>query len=744
MSHSGFPPDVDAPKTPDHSRLDHALTSTPAFGEADLSNCEREQIQLAGSIQPHGALLILDDTGTMILQASSNAAAFLNLGREPLTGRPFASLPGTLAPRIRAQFDEPLHRRPVAVRGRIGEPALEVDALVHRPADGGLIVELEIAAASVNLRAHLDGATQTILNTPSLRVLCDETAILYKALTGYDRVMVYRFDEFGHGEVYSERREAHLEAFLANRYPASDIPQIARRLYLQNRVRLIVDVDYTPVPLVPRLSPSTGQDVDMSMCVLRSSSPVHIQYLKNMGVRATLVLSLVVGGELWGLIACHHNTPLFIPFELRALCELVAELVSTRIAALESFVQSQSELVVRRLEQRMVEAIGRDGDWRMALFDGSQTLLHSLNATGAALIYEGQVQSTGDVPSTPQIREIAAWLDARAREPLIASASLGIDEPLFADLKALATGVLATPISATPGEYLIWFRPERIRTVTWGGDPTKPAVVGADPRQLSPRLSFAQWHERVEGTSDPWTPADKTTAKLISGTISDMVLQFRSVRMLIAQDQLETLSRQVRLSAQPMIVAGATGLVLMINEAFENLLASGHRSIQRLEDLPQFFAEPMNLRRQLIDLIEQDRSWRGEVALENGSGVIRPLIVRAEPVYASLDRKLGYLLHFDELAERHAAETARRDFQDGMIDRRLLRTGRLDVAGDRDYQSVLSSVVENAQLAALEITYGVDAERMPRMLESVRLSVSRSAELLEQLIWHAGGVDSGS
>lgn len=718
------------------------MTSTPAFGEADLSNCEREQIQLAGSIQPHGALLVLDDSGTMILQASANAGAFLNLGEDPLTGRLFASLPGTMAARIRAHLDEPLHRQPVAVRGRIGDPALDVDGLIHRPADGGLIVEMEKAATPINLRTHLEGATQTILNASSLRVLCDETAVLFKALTGYDRVMVYRFDELGHGEVYSEQREAHLEAFLANRYPASDIPQIARKLYLQNRVRLIVDIDYRPVPLVPRLSPQTGRDVDMSMCVLRSSSPIHIQYLRNMGVRATLVISLVVGGELWGLIACHHYGPLFIPFELRALSEIVAELVSTRIAALESFVHSQSELVVRRLEQRMVEAIGREGDWRIALFDASQTLLHSLNATGAALIYEGQVQSTGDVPATPQLRDLAAWLDTRPRETVMATASLGIDEPAFVALKAFATGLLATPISATPGEYLVWFRPERIRTVTWGGDPNKPAIVGTDPRQLSPRLSFAQWHEKVEGTSDPWTPADRTTAKLISGTIADMVLQFRSVRMLIAQDQLETLSRQVRLSVQPMIVAGATGRVLMINEAFESLLPPGHRSLQLLEDLPQFFAEPLVLRRQLDDLVRHDRAWRGEVALESMSGVTKPLILRAEPVYATLDRKLGYLLHFDQIAERRAAETARRHFQDGMIDRRLLRTARLDPAGDRDYQSVLSTVVENAQLAALEITYGVDAERMPRMLESVRTSVARSAELLEHLIWHASGADA--
>ena len=445
---------------------------------------------------------------------------------------------------------------------------------------------------------------------------------------------------------------------------------------MQNRVRLLVDVDYAPVPLVPRMSPLTGHEVDMSMCFLRSMSPIHLQYLRNMGVNATLVVSLVVGGKLWGLIACHHYAPLFVPFEVRSVSELLAELIATRIAALESFVQTQSELIVRRLEQRMIEAIGRDGDWRVALFDGSGTLLQSVNATGAALVYEGHVQTSGEVPATQQIRAIAAWLDGQPRKTLFSTATLGLDAPEFAPLTTVATGLLATPISASPGEYLLWFRPERKHTVTWGGDPNKPVIVGTDPRQLSPRLSFAQWHQVVEGTSDPWSRGDQTTAQLISGTIADMVLQFRSVRMLIAQDQLETLSRQVRQSDQPMIVAAITGRILLTNEAFLRLLQPGHRSLQLLEDLPQFFTDPLDMRRHIDELVRDDRSWRGEINLTFVGSQPKPLAIRAEPVYASLDRKLGYLLHFDEIADRKAAETARRDFHESMIDRRLLRTPR--------------------------------------------------------------------
>ena len=709
---------------------------TPAFGEADLSNCEREQIQFAGSIQPHGAMLVVREPDHLVIQVSANSRAFLNLDREPL-GRPLADVGGDLAARIRPHLDDPLHTMPMAVRCRVGKSATEFDCLLHRPPDGGLIVELEPAGPTVDLSQHVEAAINRIVAASSLRMLCDETARIFQALTGYDRVMVYRFDEEGHGEVFSEERKPELEAYLGNRYPASDIPQIARRLYERSRVRVLADVGFAPVPLLPRLSPLTGRDIDMSLCILRSHSPIHTQYLKNMGVDATLVVSLLAGGKLWGLIACHHYEPRFMHFEIRAVCELLAETIGTRIVALESFVQSQADLFVRRLEQRMIETIARDGDWRMALFDGSQYLLNPVGATGAALVFEGQILTAGEVPGTQDIKEIAAWLDRKPREPVNATASLGLDEPSFAAQASVASGCLATPISSAPGEHLIWFRPERIRTVTWGGNPTKPVVVGDDPSQLSPRRSFAQWHQLVEGTAEPWTPADVQSARLIGEAVADVVLQFRSVRTLIAQDQLEHVSRQVRLSDQPVIIADARGRILLTNDAFERLLPAAHPHLTMIEDLSQFLAGSIEMRRNMREFLANKRPWRGEVRLETGRGDAKPMLVRADPVFSSPERVLGFVLLFTDLTERKAAEAARRRFQEGIIDRPQVGALRLDSRADLVYQNVLSSVVENAQLAALEITYGGDTAHMPVMLESVRASVTRTSEVLEHLIWHA-------
>ena len=716
-----------------------ASAAPPAFGQADLSNCEREQIHLAASIQPHGALLLLREPGLEVVQASANAAAMLGVA---VLGRPLATHGGNLAARIAPLLGQALDTIPAATRCTAGTSATAFDVLLHRPAGGGLILELERPGVAPDLSRRVERALQAILSAYSPRMLCEEAARIFRDIAGYDRVMVYRFDDDGHGEVVAEQRRDDLEPYLGNRYPASDIPQIARRLYVRNRVRVLVDIGYTPVPLEPRLSPLTGSDLDMSLCALRSISPMHVQYLQNMGVGASLVASLMVGGRLWGLVSCHHSAPKPVPFPIRAACELLAEAVGTRIAALESFVQAQAELAVRRLEQRMIEAIGREGDWRGALFDQPQTLLQPLGANGAVLLFEGQVLNAGEVPGTAELRDLGAWLDTQPRG-VIARTALGTEEPRFAALAPGTAGLLATPVSEEPGEWLVWFRPEQVQTVIWGGDPFKPVIVGNDPTQLSPRRSFAKWHQVVEGTAEGWTPTDIATARLIGDTVTDVVLQFRAVRMLIALDQLEQVRRQVGAAEQPAVVADAEGRVLLANAAFGRLLpASLDAPPERLTDLLPHFADRADVAMRLRDVLQNGRSWRGEVTLRGPDGD-RPLLLRADPVFSAPERVLGFVLLFTDLADRKAVEIARRRFQEGILQGQRLRAGPLESKSDLVFRTLLQAVVENAQLAALEITEGVELSRIPEMLDQVRASAARAAEVLEGLIRHAAQESAG-
>ncbi len=706
--------------------------ASPAFGAANLSNCEREQIHLAGSIQPHGALLLVRESDCVVVQASVNASEFLGVTGD-LLGMHLRKLGGNLCERVRAHMADVQNAIPVAVRCHLDDPDKPLNALLHHPPGGGLMVELEHSGPLVDFSAQIELAIEKILATSSLQILCDESARIVRELTGYDRVMVYRFDDEGHGEVFSETKKPELEAFVGNRYPASDIPQIARRLYERNRVRLLADIDYTAAPLTPRLSPISGEELDMSLCFLRSVSPIHVQYLKNMGVAATLVISLMVGDRLWGLISCHNYSPKLLHFEMRAVCELLAEVIGTRIAALESFVQGQGQLSVRRLEQRMIENISREGDWRGALFDTTRSLLLPLNASGAALLFEGQILTIGDVPGTEQIRAIGRWLESKVSKGVFSTSALSAEEPAFAPLTAVASGLIGTRISSEANQMLIWFRAERVQTVTWGGNPFKPPSLGDDPSELSPRRSFAQWHQVVEGTSDPWTAADLLTARLIGASVTDVILQFRSVRILIAQDQLDQVLRQVHTSDQPVVLADAQGRIINTNAAFDSLLETGTRPLQHLDELPSYFVDANEFRGKLRALRDSKQPWRGELQLENVSGEAKPLLVRADPVMSSPNRTLGFVLLFTDLTERKAAEAAKRRFQESILQTRRALKKRIDSKSDLTLENLMSAVVENAQLAAMEITDVLDMARMPAMLESVRTSVARTAEVLEQL-----------
>ena len=552
--------------------------------------------------------------------------------------------------------------------------------------------------------------------------------------------MVYRFDEDGHGEVFAESasRSSSLISAIAippptsRRSPAASTSATASGSWPTSSMRRC---RYGPDCL-----PITGRDLDMSLCFLRSMSPIHIQYLKNMGVGATLVASLMVGGRLWGLISCHHYAPRFLHYEMRAVSELLAETVATRIAALESFAQAQAELSVRRLEQR--HDPGDLARWRLAHAPCSTArspCCMPLGASGAALLFEGQVLTAGEVPSTPQLREIGEWLDSRERDPVIATSALATRGPGLRP--AHRTGQRAPRDSDL---QLAW----RVSGLVSPGagahrDLGRQSVQARRLRQR-PRRSCRRAARSRSGTS--WSRAPPihgrppiiAAARLIGETVTDVVLQFRAVRMLITQNQLEQVSRQVRRAEQPVIVADPEGRILLANQAFERLVRAAKPRLRWIEDLPDLFADPPGVRQMLTELFSHRRTWRGEQTLVAG-GEAQPMMLRADPVYSSPDHVLGFVLLFNDLTERRAADQARRRFQEDIVDRHRIANVPLGTNDDLVFRNLMASVVGNAQLAALEITDGVDLAHVPAMLESVQSSVERAAELLERLVWHAAG-----
>jgi len=535
-----------------------------------MTNCERELIHLAGSVQPHGFLLVLREPQLRIVQASRSAGRLLGRPMDGLLMSNIDELDGDLSPRLRALVEQGDLLDPHPLQCSIDKVCFE--GAVHRSGADTLVLELEpvdprpqgvdcVKIDGAVLLQRLGAAVQRFSEASSIGTLTDSVVQCVRDIVGYDRVMVYRFDPDGHGKIIAEARDPRLEPLLGHRYPATDIPQRARELYLRNRVRVLVDVHYEPSLLMPHLlsggSADTQGELDMSLCYLRSMSPLHLQYLINMGVTATLVVSLVREGKLWGLIACHHYAPRNLPYAVRAACELLGEAISTRIAAIENYARAQVAIQVRRLEQRLIEATSTEGDWRLALFRNPRTLLQPLDATGAALFHDGEVLSCGEVPSTPELRALCAWIEEqRADNNPLATSSIGTSSPALASLTPTASGVLAVRLSSTQPDYLVWLRKEQLQSYTWAGDPSKP-VVDNDPLKLSPRRSFAAWSEIVRGTAAPWTPGELALAAAFGDALVDIIVQVHAVRLLIAEHQLSHVRAMVADSKEPVVVAAA-------------------------------------------------------------------------------------------------------------------------------------------------------------------------------------------
>ena len=496
----------------------------PVGTPVDLTNCEREPIHVPGSIQPRGVLLAVTDPDLVVEQVSENLGDLVRVAPAEALGRRLPEVLGVAAAgavaRSASAFGDLRERNPVELTLDVEGSPVPVDALLHRTVVGTddgvtppttmLVVELEPAHGPrpfsfPNTYQAVRGTVGDLNRATSLQELYDITAQAVRELTGFDRVMVYRYDADYNGEVVAEAKATGLNPFLGLHYPASDIPAQARALYEKNWIRLISDVDYRPVPLQPVLVPSTGEPLDLTFSTLRSVSPIHVEYLQNMGVRASMSISLLRDDRLWGLIACHHYSgPHAPPYATRAAAEFLGSTLSLRLVD-----RAEEDEVHRALQVRSTLAwltratLDEDRPLTDTLL-GSPDLLDLLPADGVVVHLQGHHGSRGDVLPGGAAEAIAAWAAGR-REDVVATDSLPRAAPELGASVGPARGVLVLPLPE--GQYVLWHRAESTITVDWGGDPHNKAIAEreGDSVRLSPRKSFERWRETVRDRSEPWT-----------------------------------------------------------------------------------------------------------------------------------------------------------------------------------------------------------------------------------------------
>lgn len=513
----------------------------------DLTTCDNEPIHIPGAIQPHGILISLDASTGLITHVSANAQELLGADPVGLIGQG----PSKIVAWDYASLSDVDEGRPTYLSTcQLVGSNTTWDAIAHRHLNQ-IFIEFEPSQTPAplwidQLYRNLQDSLARMERSGTIRDLSRLATIQVRQLCGFDRVMLYRFDKDWNGKVIAEDRRDDLEPFEGLNYPASDIPRQARALYTKNWLRFITNRDYTPSPIVA--GPGATAPLDMSYSVLRSVSPIHLEYLRNMGVHASMSISLLHEGKLWGLIACHHYSPLFVAYNVRKACELLGHFMSLQIVRVQT-AEAQSERTrLFECSQTLATALKREEDLVNAIIYSEPNLLQFIPAAGAAVVNDSNITRLGQTPNESEIRQLAAWLSQQQIE-VYSNDELGkqFGTRLMA---SVAAGILAINLGHNRLHQVIWFRPERVRTVNWAGDPRKIADT-SEAERLSPRGSFALWRETVRGQCEPWTPDEIAAARDFRLQVVQIMLRRAELIAVVNDDlRLASLEREKALESE--------------------------------------------------------------------------------------------------------------------------------------------------------------------------------------------------
>ena len=493
-----------------------------------IQSCDLEPIHALGLIQGHGALLAFDRAGCVVAR-SANAASLLGL--VPEEGRTLTD----------SNFDDTARnaifqglQHPEVVNESVecaGEGHRRLDLTMHW-SDGLLLVEWESKPLNLPPTTHYANLVQQSIQrlqrsaTSSLEQLLQVATDAIRSLTGFDRVMAYRFLPDGSGSVSAESRRAQLSPYLHLRYPAGDIPAQARRLYVLNPIRHIADVSATPVLIQSASAGLSGQPLNLTHSGLRSVSPIHIEYLKNMGVAASMSVSIVVDGKLWGLIACHHMEPLPVPLSVRLSCTVLAQVLSITVERNELSQRAMAESRIEDLRGQVASALASADDATAGLLAANEAMRGLIGCDGLSVLVGHRVGSFPANLDRAAAIKVADYMSDRQQDVLVTD-SISRDVPELDGLLTKenhASGMLAIQLSGTPAITIIWWRAELVETVHWAGPPDKIITEGSDNQNLRPRKSFEIWKETVRGSSQAWDATDRFAARELKAILQGVAL----------------------------------------------------------------------------------------------------------------------------------------------------------------------------------------------------------------------------
>ncbi len=502
--------------------------------QGDLANQYQEQIHLSGQIQSHGVLFVLKEPELTILQVSNNTFELLDIPAQTLLNKKLSDfLHQNQINKLRKNLENNpelkiLNTVKLSVEAR--DKSLVFDGIIHRYKKN-LILELEQSTSPQNISFlnfyhSVRKAVSKMQSASNLKNLCQIIVEEIRNITGFDRVMVYKFDSQNSGSVIAENKIETLKPLLGLNYPSLDIPPQARKIFTVNWLRLIADVTSQPIQILPSKNPITNESIDLTYSVLRSVSPCHIEYLKNMGVAASMSISLLKNQKLWGLIACHHNSAKYVPYESRAACEFLGQTMSLEIPYQENNEDYNYQLELKSIQSKIIEDISTSSNFIDALVEYQNKLLNLVTAEGLAIISGEYFHLVGKTLPLLAIQELITSIEKEFTEDVFYTDSLPKNYEKFREYKDVASGLLALSISSAQRIYILWFRPEVIKTINWAGDPTPVTEIESNGDiRLCPRKSFEQWKEIVKLTSLPWKKCEIDAALELRNAIIKIVLK---------------------------------------------------------------------------------------------------------------------------------------------------------------------------------------------------------------------------
>ncbi|ATE64987.1 HWE histidine kinase domain-containing protein [Rhizorhabdus dicambivorans] len=553
---------------------------TEFVDQPDLTACDREPIHLLGAIQSFGFLLAVS-ADWLVSRASENLVDHIGVACDAALGQPLDKVLSEdavhdIRNRIAYLQGEDSVERLLRVRLKPDLP--EYDVAIHF-SHSMIIIEGEPSGPAghedigITVRSMLMRQSQAT----SMQNFRLNAVRQIRAITGFDRVMLYRFDQDGAGEVVAESVVSKRESFLGLRYPATDIPKQARALYVRNVLRLIADLDDPGSPVLPEMDVN-GQPLDLSMSVLRSVSRVHIEYLSNMGVRASLSISVVCEGRLWGLIACHHYSPLRPTLEQRTAAELFGRMFSMMLESREREETAAYEQRSRAITDRLMAVVAQDADLLHNPEWIGETISAAVPNDGVGVYLDGKVSLSGMAPDEAQFRALVRDLSSGAASQIVITDCIARIHAPAAAYAERAAGMLAVPISRKPRDYVVLFRGEKIRSVRWAGDPQKAMEEDANGVRLSPRKSFDAWRQLVQGVSEPFTSAEQRVAEAVRTSLLEVVLLLAESR---ESDQARAHERQ------DLLIAELNHRVRNVLSLVRSLIARTRGSAQSYEEFAQ-------------------------------------------------------------------------------------------------------------------------------------------------------------